>query len=231
MKPPTRAAFQVKGTATIKHLNVRKEGAEDDKILAVDVKLEIKDVDRRLCAWFDDALEAFLWRGNTNALIQRNICLAPVQYAVEVKATVTIGTHEFTGCEVKRFQLDPRDGGVMTLTCSVSVYPGSADVSHLARLVSEETLVSIQSLPDLFDAPADKASTEEVLKHAAKVFQEEGKKKAAPKLGKYETPIKYRGPNGETWTGRGLQPRWVTAYMEKPGCKKEDLLVKHGGTE
>lgn len=29
--------------------------------------------------------------------------------------------------------------------------------------------------------------------------------------------ILYRGPNGETWTGRGRKPRWVTAYVECGG--------------
>ncbi|MBB1073737.1 H-NS histone family protein [Rhodoferax sp. 4810] len=33
------------------------------------------------------------------------------------------------------------------------------------------------------------------------------------------TPVKYRGPNGQTWTGRGLMPRWLSA------------LVAHGQTK
>lgn len=33
-------SFSYKGSATIKHLNVRKEGEEDDRELAVDVKFE-----------------------------------------------------------------------------------------------------------------------------------------------------------------------------------------------
>ena len=53
---PQRPPFKVAGSATIKHLNVRKEGPEDDKILAVDIKLEMCRIDRRLCAYFDDAL-------------------------------------------------------------------------------------------------------------------------------------------------------------------------------
>lgn len=92
---PQRPAFKVSGVATIKHLNVRKEGPEDEKILAVDVKLEFSKVDRRLCAYFDDALEAFLWRGDTNALIVRNGLLSPVAYSNQVTgATVKIGLHE-----------------------------------------------------------------------------------------------------------------------------------------
>lgn len=26
--------------------------------------------------------------------------------------------------------------------------------------------------------------------------------------------VRYRGPNGETWSGRGLMPRWMRAAME-----------------
>jgi DNA-binding protein H-NS len=35
---------------------------------------------------------------------------------------------------------------------------------------------------------------------------------------------KYRGPNGETWAGRGLMPRWLAA-LEKKGKKREQFLI------
>lgn len=152
----TRPLFRVSGLATIKHLNVRKEGPDDEKILAVDVKLEIKNVDRRLCAYFDDALEGFLWRGDTDALIVRNMFLVPVTYANSITgANVTIGGRDFIGCEVKKFQLDPRDGGVMVLTCSVSLYPNSGDVAELAKSVQDDIRVSIDGPPDLFSGDPD----------------------------------------------------------------------------
>lgn len=156
-----RPPFKVSGNATIKHLNVRKEGPEDEKILAVDVKLEISQVDRRLCAYFDEALEAFLWRGDTNALIVRNMWLVPVVYGHEIKsANVQIEGIDFVGCEVKKFSIHPRDGGVMSLALSVSIYPSSNDVSQLARFVQDEVAVSIEGQPDLFDdvAPASTAA-------------------------------------------------------------------------
>lgn len=38
--------------------------------------------------------------------------------------------------------------------------------------------------------------------------------------------IKYRGPNsGETWTGRGKLPRWLSAYITQ-GRTKAEFLVK-----
>jgi DNA-binding protein H-NS len=41
------------------------------------------------------------------------------------------------------------------------------------------------------------------------------RKKASPK---------YRGPDGDTWTGRGNKPRWLASAM-KEGKKLEDFLI------
>ena len=35
---------------------------------------------------------------------------------------------------------------------------------------------------------------------------------------------KYRGPDGETWAGRGATPRWLVAAI-KEGKKLEDFLI------
>jgi len=35
---------------------------------------------------------------------------------------------------------------------------------------------------------------------------------------------KYRGPNGETWTGRGLAPKWLAALVAQ-GQPKEQFLI------
>lgn len=35
---------------------------------------------------------------------------------------------------------------------------------------------------------------------------------------------KYRGPNGETWSGRGLTPRWLSALLEQ-GKSKQDFAI------
>lgn len=36
---------------------------------------------------------------------------------------------------------------------------------------------------------------------------------------------KYRGPNGETWSGRGLMPRWLAALVSQ-GQTRDDFLIK-----
>lgn len=35
---------------------------------------------------------------------------------------------------------------------------------------------------------------------------------------------KFRGPNGETWSGRGLSPKWLSALIAQ-GQKKEDFAI------
>ena len=37
---------------------------------------------------------------------------------------------------------------------------------------------------------------------------------------------KFRGPNGETWSGRGKTPRWLAALVAQ-GLPKEDFAVKN----
>ena len=37
-------------------------------------------------------------------------------------------------------------------------------------------------------------------------------------------PIKYRGPNGEAWSGRGLTPKWLVALIAQ-GQTKESFFI------
>ncbi|HZP21746.1 MAG TPA: H-NS histone family protein [Bauldia sp.] len=47
--------------------------------------------------------------------------------------------------------------------------------------------------------------------------------KRSPIAGKKVAP-KYRGPEGELWTGRGNTPRWLVA-LEQAGKKRENYLI------
>jgi len=48
--------------------------------------------------------------------------------------------------------------------------------------------------------------------------------KAARKAGN-PVAAKFRGPNGETWSGRGLMPKWLSALVAQ-GQSKESFAVK-----
>ncbi|HCX81154.1 MAG: nucleoid-structuring protein H-NS [Curvibacter sp. RIFCSPHIGHO2_12_FULL_63_18] len=47
--------------------------------------------------------------------------------------------------------------------------------------------------------------------------------KSSIKVGNVVAP-KYRGPNGETWSGRGLTPKWLSALIAQ-GHSKESFAV------
>jgi DNA-binding protein H-NS len=50
-------------------------------------------------------------------------------------------------------------------------------------------------------------------------------KGASPKKAGSPVAAKYHGPNGESWTGRGLTPRWLKSLLEQ-GRTKEEFAVK-----
>jgi DNA-binding protein H-NS len=72
----------------------------------------------------------------------------------------------------------------------------SAAVDEVKRLVGEHGLTAADCG---FGAPAEK--------------------KAKPKVA-----VKYRGQNGESWTGRGKAPAWIVAH-ESAGQSRESLLA------
>lgn len=49
--------------------------------------------------------------------------------------------------------------------------------------------------------------------------------KAASKKVGAPVPAKFQGPNGETWSGRGLMPRWLSALVAQ-GKTKEEFAIK-----
>ena len=51
-------------------------------------------------------------------------------------------------------------------------------------------------------------------------------KTTAPKAAKKTSVVaaKYRGPNGETWSGRGLTPKWLAAHVSA-GKSKDAFLI------
>jgi DNA-binding protein H-NS len=55
-----------------------------------------------------------------------------------------------------------------------------------------------------------------------------GKRRRAARsdAGKSAAP-KYRGPNGELWSGRGQPPKWMKPLLVA-GKKKEDFLISKG---
>ncbi len=56
------------------------------------------------------------------------------------------------------------------------------------------------------------------------------KRVVAAKKSKVLSPVaaKYRSPNGETWSGRGLMPRWLASLVAQ-GRTKDEFAIKGQG--
>ena len=65
-----------------------------------------------------------------------------------------------------------------------------------------------------------KAAKTKPSRRAKTVVSPAVKAKRSAAKGSIVTP-KFRGPNGETWTGRGLMPRWLAALVAQGRCKEE----------
>ncbi len=50
-------------------------------------------------------------------------------------------------------------------------------------------------------------------------------RKRETRYAKGKQPAKYRGPNGEEWSGKGLSPKWMKPLLAE-GKTKADFLIK-----
>ena len=76
-------------------------------------------------------------------------------------------------------------------------------------------------------------TAEELSRPAAKAAKPRGPlaKTASPAKAKkpgVPSPIKYRGPEGQGWTGHGTAPRWLNDLVAA-GQTREDFLIRQDG--
>src|SRR5262245_28510007 len=74
-----------------------------------------------------------------------------------------------------------------------------------------------------------RADIESQLGALAALTGERGRGGRGSSLKGIKVPPKYRGPDGETWAGRGARPRWLVAAIKK-GKKLEDFAIEKTAT-
>jgi DNA-binding protein H-NS len=98
---------------------------------------------------------------------------------------------------------------------------------EFARTI-QDILASMQAfgitLKDLQAAMAKPVHGNRGRKSSAENPPKSAKKRSAKKIVVTVAP-KYRGPNGETWSGRGLSPKWLKALIDQ-GRSKDEFLIK-----
>lgn len=138
--------------ASIKHLNIRKEGPDQEKVLAVDMKLEIIVAAEDVLPYFDPTLRHFLF--NDNAV--RFPAMGAIPWAGEME-NMELDMHglEFRKVRLSKFQIEPmlqQEQQFVTLIMSASFQPEGRDVAVLAEYVQETALIVIRpTQQQLFD--------------------------------------------------------------------------------
>lgn len=137
--------FRYHGDAAIKHLNTRKEGDDDDKALAVDLKLLTKADARLTMPYFcADLLEA-LWLDNGAV---KNHFVTEIRLGHELQHYgMDIAGEEFLGVTLKKFVLTPADGWAVVIAFQASFNPTGTEVARLAEYLADDVILSL--------APAD----------------------------------------------------------------------------
>ena len=68
---------------------------------------------------------------------------------------------------------------------------------------------------------------ETMLAYGISVEDLQGKPAKASKVkSSSPAPAKYTGPNGESWSGRGLMPRWLATLVNEGHAREEYLIAK-----
>lgn len=153
--------FKYRGPVEVLHVNARKEGDEEDRALAVDVKVRAT-TDRAVLDYFDPFVEGDTGPRLAAALFLdsgavRNTLMGPITFENRLEHyALDIFDERMVGCRVKKFSLLPADVNQIVLTFQISFAPTGDVMAKIAEFLQED--IEIELRPEdgeLFDA-ADK---------------------------------------------------------------------------
>lgn len=133
--------FRLKAQAQIVHLGTRKEGPDDDKVLAVYVKLTAL-LDFDVLHFFEPALVEFLYMDKGAV---RNTMLGPITFTHELEAyRLEIAGSTHFGAKVKKFAIEAKDSYKVALTFQVSFKPSGDEVAQIAEYLQDVLDVALE---------------------------------------------------------------------------------------
>lgn len=150
----------LKHRATLKHINTRKEGDDDHRDLALDLKLAAEGLTASTLATLfpsdagHDPVSAF-WDDDGHP---KWYTLS--ELAIEAKLIghkVTLGGRDYLGATIKGLSFLIRDERKVDLTFTVQINPAAADVAVFANALYERIDIAIEPRQQELDlAPTDK---------------------------------------------------------------------------
>lgn len=133
------------GKATVKHIQMRKEFAGEDKQLGVDIKLKLV-TDLEVLALFSPTLRSFLYdesgrdaaQKTAPILLQNN--LEPLKFSMRAENhSIAIGEHTFEPVVVDSFEIEPEQHGAVIVHMKVSIKNADPDIlPDLAAIMLDE---------------------------------------------------------------------------------------------
>ena len=121
--------------ATIQHLNTRKEGPDDEKELACDLKLSAT-VAANIFTYFEEDLIPALYHPEG---IVKNVMIGAIPFVHELlDYRMEMNGIEQFGVKVKKFHIQPMDDFKAALTFSVSFKPSGTEVATLAEFLQDD---------------------------------------------------------------------------------------------
>ncbi len=133
--------FRYEGEAAIKHMNTRKEG-DDDKVLAVDIKIVARADARLTMPYFCADLVEPLWL-DSGAV--KNLFVTEIKLAHELQNyRMDLGGEEFGAVTLKKFVLTPADGWTVVIAFQASFYPAGTEVARLAEYLADDVQLLLE---------------------------------------------------------------------------------------
>jgi hypothetical protein len=138
--------------ATVGHLNARKEGPEDDKELACDLKLTTI-VSASVLRYFDEGLELALY---TPEGMVRNVMIGSIPFLHELEGyRMELNGMTQHGVKIKKFTVQAKDSNLLVLTFSVSFKPTGTEVATLAEFLQDQIDVQLEPGSEELDLGGD----------------------------------------------------------------------------
>ena len=107
-----------------------------------------------------------------------------------------------------------------------------SQIAHLQKQAEEirakefeATIVEIRQKMQAFGITVKDLQSTKVKAKPGRKPKVPAEKPAKAKKATAAVAAKYRGPNGETWSGRGLTPKWLASLIAEGGTKEQYLIA------